>query len=142
MSRSNFGRALTAMREERGLSRADAARLARVAPTTMGRQERSSACQMRVEKIVPLLDHLHTLSPLTKSELALLRRQERLKGYEPRSTTRSGERSPAEVGRAYKGRLRDACETAHRQILAEASAADYLAQLTRSARELGVKLEL
>lgn len=142
----NFGEFVAQLRIARGLTQLQAARGAGLAISTMSKQERSAECHLRQSKLAPLVNYLHSVMPLTEEQIAYFRRHSSLPAeFEPGPPRRmeKGERTMAEahdIEVAYQGRMWEACDIAHKQILDAAPPTTYFRALTRLALTMGVEL--
>lgn len=141
-----FGEYVAQLRLGRGLTQAQLARGANITISTMSKQERSTECHLRPTKLIPLVNCLHAAMPLSEEQLAFLRKHGNIPAdFEPGPPRQmeKGERTMAEahdIEVAYQGRMWEACDIAHKQILDAAPPTTYFRALTRLALTMGVEL--
>ncbi len=141
----HFGQCIAKMRERRRLTQADAGVGANMALSTISKQERTKNCHLRTSKLQALANYYHSVDPLTEDEIEVLTHDGSLSpGFTPKAMPRPSSGASAstlkQLEQTYGGQLRNACQSVHEQILAESSAADYLALLCQCADKLNVSI--
>lgn len=142
----DFGGYVAQLRLDRGLTQAQLARGGNITISTMSKQERTAECHLRPAKLIPLVNFLHSVSPLSEEELGFIREHGSIPADfvpGPPRKLEKGERTMAEahdIEVAYQGRMWEACDIAHKQILDAASPTSYFRALTRLALSMGVEL--